>query len=149
MQHKTQKTIEDSEQIGRGHLYWKENFLFTEGPGRLPSCSGLSLCYCRQISAAVSKGSISLNSVVAPACLALRSLLRTTPVPFYSSAGQEAAWIFHSRILIYGINKTSPKQINHDVSGETMQLIPDSLKNMTRVGSDWREQCVLRHISWI
>lgn len=76
---------------------WKQIFLFTEALERFPPCSGHSLNSCRQDRAAVPRRSISLESLLLP-----------TP------SLQEPAQVLHSKVLIYGINKTSPKQINQD-----------------------------------
>lgn len=107
------------------------------------------LCYCRQDSAAVLKRSISLKAVPAPACLALHSLLRTTPVPFSPLQAKGSLDFSLKDFNLWDKHNFTQADKSGLVSGETMQLIPDSLKDMTRVGSDQREQCVLCHISWI
>lgn len=71
--------------------------------------------------------------------------LHAAQVPF--PASPEAAWVLTLEDFNL-CNKQNFTQADKSLkSGETMKLILDPLQDMTKVDSDWREQCMLSCVS--
>lgn len=81
-------------------------------------------------------------------CCAKEEHLTWVPAPAYSFPPRASSGSSLKGFDLWDKQNFTQADKSELLSAETVQLTPSSLEDMTRVGSDWREQSVLCCVSW-